>query len=54
MSRVANNPVNLPKGVEVKVDAGKIAVKGGKGALEMALADGLDFEVTEGEDFFNQ
>ena len=49
MSRVANNPVNLPKGVEVKVDAGKIAVKGGKGALEMALADGLDIEVTEGE-----
>ena len=32
MSRVANNPVSLPKGVEVKVDAGKIAVKGGKGA----------------------
>jgi len=30
MSRVANNPVSLPKGVEVKVDAGKIAVKGAK------------------------
>ena len=49
MSRVANNPVSLPKGVEVKVDAGKIAVKGGKGALEMNLADGLDVEVTDGE-----
>jgi large subunit ribosomal protein L6 len=49
MSRVANNPVNLPKGVEVKVDAGKIAVKGAKGALEMNLVAGLDVEVTEGE-----
>ena len=49
MSRVANNPVKLPKGVEVKVDAGKIAVKGGKGTLEMNLADGLDLAVEEGE-----
>ena len=49
MSRVANNPVKLPKGVELKVDAGKIAVKGGKGTLEMNLANGLDIEVSEGE-----
>lgn len=49
MSRVANNPVKLPKGVEVKVDAGKIAVKGGKGTLEMNLAEGLDLTVEEGE-----
>ncbi|MGD2007301.1 MAG: 50S ribosomal protein L6 [Cellvibrionales bacterium] len=49
MSRVANSPVKLPKGVELKVDAGKIAVKGGKGTLEMNLADGLDIEVAEGE-----
>ena len=49
MSRVANNPVKLPKGVELKVDAGKIAVKGGKGTLEMNLADGLDIEVSEDE-----
>jgi len=49
MSRVANNPVTLPKGVELKVDAGKIAVKGGKGTLEMSLAEGLDIEVSEGQ-----
>lgn len=49
MSRVANNPVKLPKGVELKVDAGKVAVKGGKGTLEMNLADGLDIELSEGE-----
>ena len=49
MSRVANNPVKLPKGVEVKVDAGKIAVKGSKGTLEMNLAEGLELAVEEGE-----
>ena len=49
MSRVANNPVTLPKGVELKVDAGKIAVKGGIGTLEMSLAEGLDIEVSEGQ-----
>ncbi len=45
MSRVANNPVKLPTGVEIKVDARKVAVKGGKGTLEMNLAAGLELEV---------
>lgn len=33
MSRVSNNPVALPKGVEVKLDGRQINVKGPKGAL---------------------
>lgn len=37
MSRVAKNPVAIPKGVEVKLDAKQISVKGAKGTLEMAL-----------------
>jgi len=49
MSRVANSPVKLPTGVEVKIDAGKVAVKGGKGTLEMNLAEGLGREVEGGE-----
>jgi len=49
MSRVANSPVKLPTGVEVKIDAGKVAVKGGKGTLEMNLAEGLGLEVEGGE-----
>lgn len=49
MSRVANSPVKLPTGVEVKIDAGKVAVKGGKGTLEMNLAKGLGLEVEGGE-----
>jgi large subunit ribosomal protein L6 len=37
MSRVANNPVSLPSGVEVKLDGQALAVKGGKGSLELAV-----------------
>jgi large subunit ribosomal protein L6 len=37
MSRVAKRPVELPKGVEVKVDGGRMSVKGPKGELSMDL-----------------
>ncbi len=36
MSRVANNPVELPKGVEVKLDGRALTVKGGKGSLVLS------------------
>lgn len=49
MSRVANNPVTLPKGVEVNINAGKVSVKGSKGTLEMDLVDGIGIEVEEGQ-----
>ena len=39
MSRVANNPVQVPDGVEVSLDAGSITVKGARGTLSMALSD---------------
>ena len=35
MSRVANNPVTLPSGVEVKINGQNINVKGPKGALSL-------------------
>jgi large subunit ribosomal protein L6 len=41
MSRVAKNPVKLPKGVTVTVAAGEVTVKGGKGSLTLALAKGI-------------
>jgi large subunit ribosomal protein L6 len=37
MSRVANNPVSLPQGVEVTVSDSDISVKGAKGTLAMAI-----------------
>ena len=41
MSRVANNPVQLPSGVEVKLDGADLTVKGSKGTLELSVADGV-------------
>ena len=41
MSRVANNPVTLPKGVELTVDGREVTVKGAKGSLSLALYDGV-------------
>jgi len=41
MSRVANNPVALPKGVEVKIDGRDVTVKGAKGSLSLSLIDGV-------------
>ncbi|KAA1188499.1 50S ribosomal protein L6 [Pseudohalioglobus sediminis] len=41
MSRVANNPVQLPSGVEVKVDGRDFSVKGSKGTLALSLAEGI-------------
>lgn len=37
MSRVANNPIALPKGVEAKFSETEVSVKGSKGALQLAL-----------------
>ena len=41
MSRIAKLPVNLPQGVNATIAAGAVTVKGAKGALTLALADGL-------------
>jgi large subunit ribosomal protein L6 len=48
MSRVANNPVQLPKGVEANFTATQISVKGSKGNLEMALHDAIEV-IKEGD-----
>lgn len=37
MSRVAKNPISIPKGVEVQVGAEQISVKGPKGQLQLTL-----------------
>ena len=39
MSRVANVPVSIPKGVEAKLSETEISVKGGKGSLNLVLHD---------------
>ena len=47
MSRVANNPIPLPAGVDVKLSGQDIAVKGGKGEMKMVVHG--DVEVREDE-----
>lgn len=41
MSRIANSPVQLPSGVEIKIDGQELTVKGSKGSLELSLVDGV-------------
>lgn len=47
MSRVAKNPVELPKGVEIKLDGRELTVKGSKGALELNLVEGIEISQEE-------
>ena len=49
MSRVAKMPVALPKGVECKVDADGVKVKGPKGTLELATMEGVSVAVEGSE-----
>ena len=39
MSRVGNNPVEVPSGVEVKIDGARVTVKGGKGELALSMSE---------------
>ena len=48
MSRVAKNPVTLPKGVEVTIEGRQVQVKGSKGSLSLALRDGIDLASEDG------
>ena len=47
MSRVANSPVALPKGVDIKVEGAHLSVKGGKGSLDLTPTDGVGVNVGE-------
>jgi large subunit ribosomal protein L6 len=49
MSRIANSPVELPKGVDVSIGGGEISVKGGKGSLSLKLHDAVNIEVADNE-----
>lgn len=42
MSRVAKDPIKLPKGVEVKLEGSDLTVKGGKGTLALSLSEGIE------------
>lgn len=48
MSRVANNPVALPKGVELSIDGQEVQVKGAKGTLSLSVVDGVQINQEDG------
>ena len=48
MSRIGRKPIPIPSGVDVKIDAGVVRVKGPKGALQVDLMPGIEAEVADG------
>lgn len=49
MSRVANKPVTVPKGVEVTLNGHQVSVKGTKGAMQLDLHPTVSLEQNDGE-----
>jgi len=48
MSRIANSPINVPNGVEVKVNASNVHVKGSKGELGLEMHSSVDMKLEDG------
>ena len=48
MSRVAKQPISLPKGVEFKNQDGSLSVKGPKGTLSLAKPSGVEIKLEDG------
>ncbi len=51
MSRLGKSPIALPKGVELKMDGGKVNVKGPKGSTSCSLDKGITVKVEDGKAF---
>ena len=48
MSRVGNKPIDLPSGVDLKVDGTSVTVKGSKGELSRQFSERIGFAVDDG------
>ena len=48
MSRIGQQPITIPSGVDVSIDGGRVAVKGPKGELDYTLVGGVS--VTRNDD----
>ncbi len=47
MSRIANSPITIPGGVDVKLDGNSMTVKGTKGQMSFEIKEGVDVEVND-------
>ena len=50
MSRIASQPITLPKGVELKIDGQQVSVKGPKGSSQLDLHGNVSI-VQDGDEF---
>src|SRR5207244_13262810 len=48
MSRIGKKPIELPKGVTIKLEGNTVAVQGPKGKLETPLPEGIKMEQKDG------
>jgi large subunit ribosomal protein L6 len=48
MSRIGKKPIEIPKGVTVKVVDGAVEVQGPKGKLRQPFPSGINFELSDG------
>ena len=48
MSRIGKKPIEIPKGVTVKIDGNTVAVQGPKGKLDTPLPGGIKMEQKDG------
>jgi large subunit ribosomal protein L6 len=48
MSRIGNKPIEIPEGVEVDVEPGRVKVKGPKGELTQEVSRDMTVEVQDG------
>ena len=51
MSRIGKKPIQIPPGVEVKIEGNKVMVKGPKGELSREFRPEIGFEIKEGKVF---
>lgn len=49
MSRIGKKPVEIPSGVEVKVESDNIYIKGPKGSLSLRYPEGISISVDDGK-----
>ncbi|WP_125106983.1 MULTISPECIES: 50S ribosomal protein L6 [Gulosibacter] len=49
MSRIGRLPIEIPAGVEVKLDGALVSVKGPKGELKLTVAQPIEVKVEEGQ-----
>ena len=48
MSRIGRLPIDIPSGVDVKVDGSAVTVKGPKGELSLTVADPIEVKLEDG------